>query len=173
MRELAPASRGRETVPGRAREPGIVVTPPFGQDVIRTILPHRHPFLLLDRVEELEPERRIVCVKSLTDDDYYLFRPDRGAATFPVSLLVEVVAQTGALLVLLRPGLEGRRIFFMTIDSFELDRPLAKGETVTVEAETVRLRRRFGTLRGVARVGDEEVARGLMRFAMEVPEAAA
>jgi 3-hydroxyacyl-[acyl-carrier-protein] dehydratase len=150
-----------------------VVKPPFGQDVIRKILPHRFPFLLLDRVEELEPERRIVCTKALTEDDYYLFRPDRGASTYPVSLLVETVAQTGAMLVLLRPGLEGRNIFFMTIDSFELDRPLAAGETVTVEAETVRLRSRFGTLRGVARVGGEEVARGVMRFALEAPEKAA
>ena len=145
------------------------VTPPFGQDVIQTILPHREPFLLIDRVEELEPESRIVCVKVLTHDEYYLRRVPGEEPSFPITLLAEVVAQSGALLVLLRPGLEGRPIYFMAIQRFELVRPLRPGETVTIEAETVRLRRRFGSLRGVARVGDEEGARGVMRFAMDAP----
>jgi 3-hydroxyacyl-[acyl-carrier-protein] dehydratase len=146
------------------------VTPPFGQDVIRTILPHRDPFLLIDRVEELELEKRIVCIKEVQQDEYYLVPGTDGAAEYPMTLLAEVVAQAGAMLVLLRPGLEGRNIYFMTIDNFVLERAVLAGETVRVEAETVRLRRRFGTLRGVAHVGDHVVATGLMRFAMDVPE---
>jgi 3-hydroxyacyl-[acyl-carrier-protein] dehydratase len=147
------------------------VTPPFGQEVICEILPHRPPFLMLDRVEELEPERRIVCVKSLSEDEYYMRRTrDGDGVLFPTTLLAEVMAQAGAMLVLLRPGLEGRPIYFMSIDNFELERPLCPGETVTIEAETVRMRTRFGTLRGTASVGSEHVARGVMRFAMDVPK---
>ena len=150
----------------------VVATAPFGQDVIQTILPHRDPFLLIDHVSELEPERRIVCTKALRENEYYLSPLPGGGACFPMTLLAEVVAQAGAMLVLLRPGLEGRRIYFMSIDSFELERPLLPGETLTIEAEVVRLRRRFGALRGVARSGEEEVARGLMRFALDAPDPA-
>ncbi len=146
------------------------VTAPFGQDVIQRILPHRDPFLLIDRVEELELEKRIVCLKAVQEDEYYLAPGSGDTREFPMTLLAEVVAQAGAMLVLLRPGLEGRRIYFMSIDNFELKRPVLAGETVRVEAETVRLRRRFGTLRGVAYVGDQVVATGLMRFAMDVPK---
>ncbi len=149
------------------------VTPPFGQDVIQTILPHRDPFLLIDRVDEMDLEHRIVCIKVVQDDEYYLAPGPGGTREFPMTLLAEVVAQAGAMLVLLRPGLEGRRIYFMSIDNFESQRPVLAGETVRVQAETVRLRRRFGTLRGVAYVGDQVVATGLMRFAMDVPKAAA
>ncbi len=148
----------------------MVVTAPFGQDVIETILPHRYPFLLIDQVEELELEQRIVCIKAVREDEYYLSPTPGGGACFPMMLLAEAVAQAGAMLVLLRPGLEGRRIYFMSINDFELHRPLRPGETVTIEAEVVRLRRRFGALRGVARIGNEEVARGLMRFALDAPE---
>ena len=146
------------------------VKPPFGQDVIRTILPHRDPFLLIDRVEELELEQRIVCFKEVQADEYYLVPGRNGTREYPMTLLAEVVAQAGAMLVLLRPGLEGRRIYFMSIDNFELEHPILAGQTVRVQAETVRLRRRFGTLRGVAHVGDRKVATGLMRFAMDGPE---
>ena len=146
------------------------ITAPFGDDVIRSILPHREPFLLVDRVEVLEPDRRIVCTKTLREDDYYLRRVPGEEPCFPITLLAEVMAQSGALLVLMRPGLEGRPIYFMAIDRFELTRPLRPGETIVVEAEPVRMRKRFGSLKGVARVGDEEVARGVMRFAMDVPD---
>jgi len=143
--------------------------PPFGRDVIKTILPHREPFLLVDRVEALDPDRRIVCVKEIAEDEYYLVRAPGRAPVYPITLLAETVAQSGALLVLMRPGLSGRPIYFMAIDRFETTRDVHAGETVTIEAETVRMRTRFGSLKGVARVGGEEVARGVMRFAMELP----
>lgn len=143
---------------------------PFGQDVIRAILPHREPFLLVDRVEELEAEKRIVCVKTLADDEYYQQPVPRGKAIYPVTLLAEVVAQSGALLVLLRPGYEGRPIYFMAIDQFEVHRPIRVGERLTIEAEPLRMRRRFGSLKGIARIDGEVVATGVMRFAMEPSE---
>jgi 3-hydroxyacyl-[acyl-carrier-protein] dehydratase len=149
------------------------VKPPFGQDVIQDILPHRDPFLLIDRVDSLELEHRIVCIKVVQEDEYYLTPGPGETREFPMTLLAEVVAQAGAMLVLLRPGLEGRRIYFMSIDNFESQRPVLAGETVRIEAETVRLRRRFGTLRGVAYVGDQVVATGRMRFAMDVPKVTA
>ncbi len=105
------------------------VTPPFGQDVIQTILPHRDPFLLIDRVDELDLENRIVCIKEIQEDEYYLVPGPGDTREFPMTLLAEVVAQAGAMLVLLRPGLEGRRIYFMSIDNFELQRPVLAGET--------------------------------------------
>jgi 3-hydroxyacyl-[acyl-carrier-protein] dehydratase len=142
------------------------ITAPFGQEVIRTILPHRPPLLLVDRVEELVPEKRIVCVKEVRADEYYLHRPPDAPPTFPLTILAEVVAQSGALLVLLRPGLEGKPIYFMAIDRFEVRRPIVPGETIRIEAEPVRMRTRFGSLRGTVWVGSEEVGHGLMRFAV-------
>ena len=146
------------------------VTAPFGQEVIRSILPHREPFLLVDRVEELEPERRIVCIKTLAPDEYYQLRVPGSRPVYPITLLAEVVAQSGALLVLLRPGYEGRPIYFMAIDRFEVSRPVHPGETLVIEAEPIRMRRRFGSLKGIARIDGEEVAQGIMRFAMEPSE---
>ena len=146
------------------------VQAPFGREVIQTILPHRDPFLLVDRVEELELDKRIVCVKYVTEDEYYQQDDGKGNGIYPVTLLAEVVAQAGALLVLLRPGLEGRPIYFMAIDHFEVSRPIRVGETIVIEAEPVRMRRRFGSLRGVARIDGEQVAQGVMRFAMDVPD---
>jgi 3-hydroxyacyl-[acyl-carrier-protein] dehydratase len=143
------------------------VTAPFGPDVIRKILPHREPFLLVDQVEELDPGRRIVCVKRLLADEYYQVRVPGAPPVYPVTLLAEVVAQSGALLVLLRPGYEGRPIYFMAIDRFEVSRAVHLGETVVIEAEPVRMRRRFGSLRGVARIAGEPIASGVMRFALE------
>ena len=143
------------------------VSPPFGQDVIRNILPHREPFLLVDRVDELDPERRIVCVKELTEEDYYLRRVPGRQATYPITLLAEVMAQSGGILVLLRSGEPGQRIYFASIQRLELLRPLHVGETVTIEAEPLRIRRKFGSLRGTAYVNGETVARGEMRFAMD------
>lgn len=142
------------------------LTAPFGQEVIKTILPHRPPLLLVDRVEELIPEKRIVCVKEVRHDEYYLHRPSDAPPTFPVTILAEVVAQSGALLVLLRPGLEGKPIYFMAIDRFEVRRPIHPGETIRIEAETVRMRTRFGSLRGTVWIGTEQVGEGLMRFAV-------
>ena len=144
----------------------VQVNVPFGQDTIRTILPHREPFLLVDRVEKLEGDRRIVCVKSLTEDDYYLRRVPGQRPTYPITVLAEIMAQAGAILVLLGTSQEGRRIYFATIQWLELRRPVHAGETLTIEAEILRMRRRFGSLKGVARVGDEQVAEGVMRFAM-------
>ena len=146
------------------------VTAPFGQDVIRTILPHRDPFLLVDRVDELDPETRIVCVKTFRADEYYHRTPPDSRPVYPLMLLAEVVAQSGALLVLLRPGYEGLPIYFMGIDRFEVSRPVHLGETVVIEASPVRMRRKFGSLKGVVRVDGEEVAKGVMHFAMEPSE---
>jgi len=146
------------------------VQAPFGRDVIQTILPHRDPFLLVDRVEELEPDKRIVCVKYVTEDEYYQRDDGKGGRIYPITLLAEVVAQSGALLVLLRPGLEGRPIYFMAIDHFEVSRPIHVGEAIVIEAEPVRMRRRFGSLKGVVKIDGEEIGHGVMRFAMEVPD---
>ncbi|MGD8377095.1 MAG: 3-hydroxyacyl-ACP dehydratase FabZ family protein [Acidobacteriota bacterium] len=146
------------------------ISAPFGQDVIRSILPHRPPFLLVDRVEELEPEQRIVCVKTLHPDEYYQSPMAGGGRFYPITLLAEIVAQSGAMLVLLRPGYQGRPIYFMAIDRFEVARPIRLGETLVVEGSPTRMRRRFGTLKGVARVDGEPVAEGVMRFAMEPSE---
>ena len=143
------------------------MTPPFGQDVIRSILPHREPFLLVDRVEELDPGQRIVCVKTLREDDYYLRRVPDERPTYPITLLAEVMAQSGGILVLLRAGNPGRPIYFAAINQLELTRPIRAGETLTIEAEVLRIRRRFGSLKGVARIDGELVAQGEMRFAME------
>jgi len=143
------------------------ISAPFGQDVIRSILPHRHPFLLVDRVEELEPEKRIVCVKTLRPDEYYQSCGTGGGCSYPITLLAEIVAQSGAMLVLLRPGYQGRPIYFMAIDRFEVHRPVRLGETLVIEGSPTRMRRRFGTLRGIARIDGEPVAEGVMRFAME------
>ena len=147
------------------------ITAPFGQDVIRTILPHREPFLLVDRVDVLEPETRIVCTKELREDEYFLRRVPGQSPTFPITLLAEVMAQAGGILVLLRSGQPGQRIYFASIEHLEMRHPVHPGDTLQIEAEPLRMRKRFGTLRGVARVEGREVAEGVMCFALGQPPA--
>jgi 3-hydroxyacyl-[acyl-carrier-protein] dehydratase len=133
---------------------------------IKAILPHRHPFLLVDRILELEEDRRVLGVKNVSADDRYFIAGPGGRPVLPASILTEAMAQCGAVLILTKPENRARLIYFMGIDRVRYRRPVVAGDTVMLEGIVVRLRAKMGSLRGVARVDGRVVCEGQMTFAL-------
>jgi 3-hydroxyacyl-[acyl-carrier-protein] dehydratase len=133
---------------------------------IKAFLPHRYPFLLLDRVLELEEDRRAVAVKNVASDERYFIAGPGGRPTLPASILTEAMAQAGAVLILTKPENRARLIYFMGIDRVRYRRPVVAGDVVMLEAIVLRLRAKMGALRGIARVDGRVVCEGQMSFAL-------
>jgi 3-hydroxyacyl-[acyl-carrier-protein] dehydratase len=140
---------------------------------IKRILPHRYPFLLVDRVVELEEDRRIVGIKNVSSDERYFIAGPGGVPVLPASILTEAMAQAGAVLILAKPENKSRLIYFMGIDKVRYRQPVIAGDQVFLEAIVVRLRSKMGSLRGIARVDGKVVCEGQMTFALgDAPPAA-
>jgi 3-hydroxyacyl-[acyl-carrier-protein] dehydratase len=140
---------------------------PFGRDVIERILPHRDPFLLLDEVTELEPGQRVVALRHVNADDWW-FRghfPER--PVMPGVLIVEAMAQTGAVAVLVEEENQGRIAFFAGIDDCRFKRVVEPGDTLTLACEIDQVRGPIGRGKATAHVGEELAARGTLTFAVE------
>src|SRR5512134_3467129 len=139
---------------------------PLEIEDIKAILPHRSPFLLVDRVIELEPERRVVAVKNVTTNERYFIAGPGGVPTLPATILTEAIAQAGAILILSKPENRSRLVYFMGIDRVRYRRPVVAGDQVLLECEVLRLRSRMGSLGGRARVDGKVVCEGQMTFAL-------
>lgn len=142
------------------------LTLPFDYQAISRILPHRYPFLLVDRVTEFEVDRRIVGIKNISSNERYLWQRPGERPVLPPTILTEAVAQVGAILILAKPENREKLIYFMGIERVRYRRPVHPGDVVVIEATVRRLRSRMGVLEGVARVGDNVVAEGTMTFAL-------
>ena len=138
---------------------------PLEQPDILKILPHRYPFLFVDRIVAFEPDRRIVGIKVVSHNEPTLMHGADGPA-LPTAVLTETVAQVGAILVLLKPENRDRLVFFMGIDRVRFRAPVYAGDVVEVEALVEVLRDRVGRFRGTARVDGRVVAHGRMTFAL-------
>src|SRR5207344_896512 len=125
---------------------------PLEIEDIKKILPHRYPFLLVDRIVEFEEDRRIVGIKNVSSNERYFIAGPGGVPILPASILTEAMAQVGAVLILAKPANRSRLIYFMGIDRVRYRRPVTSGDAVYFECEVMRLRSKIGTLRGVARV---------------------
>jgi 3-hydroxyacyl-[acyl-carrier-protein] dehydratase len=145
------------------------LTLPLDNAAIERILPHRFPFLLVDRIIELEPDKRIVGIKNVSMDEWYLSRARNGVAVMPPTILTEAVAQVGAILILAKPENRQRLPFFAGIERVRYRRAVYPGDVVVIEANVVRLRSRMGMLKGVARVNGKAVVDGTMTFALGDP----
>jgi 3-hydroxyacyl-[acyl-carrier-protein] dehydratase len=139
---------------------------PLDYAAIERILPHRYPFLLVDRVTELEPDKRIVGIKNVSLNERYLWHGAEGRPVLPPTILTEAIAQTGAILILSKPENREKLIFFMGIERVRYRRPVHPGDVVEIEAVVKRLRSRMGVLSGAARVDGAVVCDGTMTFAL-------
>jgi len=139
---------------------------PMEIEDIKRVLPHRYPFLFIDRIVEFEEDRRIVGIKNVASDERYFMAGPGGVPMLPAAILTEALAQTGAVLILAKPENKSRLIYFMGIDRMRYRRAVVAGDTVTLEATVVRLRSKMGTLSGIARVDGKVVGEGVMTFAL-------
>ena len=139
---------------------------PLDYSAIERILPHRYPFLLVDRITEFEPDKRIVGIKNVSANEHYLSRVPGETPALPPTILTEAVAQVGAILILAKPENRDRLIFFMGMERVRYKRPVHPGDVVEITATVRRLRSRMGMLRGVARVNGRVTMTGTMTFSL-------
>jgi 3-hydroxymyristoyl/3-hydroxydecanoyl-(acyl carrier protein) dehydratase len=139
---------------------------PLMQAAIQRLLPHRYPFLLVDRVTEFVPGERIAAMKRFSINDDACQGYQSAAALVPLGVVLETVTQLGAVLVLERPAMAGKVALILQIPMARLLRPVAAGDTLRVEAEVIKMGERFGELRGTASREGELIAEGQMRFAI-------
>jgi len=145
------------------------LTLPLDYAAIERILPHRYPFLLVDRITELEVDRRIVGIKNVSLNERYLADAGDGTPVLPPTILTEAIAQVGAIMILAKPENRNRLPYFMGIERVRYRRPVRPGDVVVIEAVAVRLRSRMGVLKGIARVDGKVVVEGKMTFALGPP----
>ena len=140
---------------------------PFGKDAIESILPHRDPFLLVDEVTELEPGRRVVARRSVNAEDWW-FRghfPER--PVMPGVLIVEALAQTGAIAVLAEVENRGKLALFAGIDDCRFKRIVEPGDVLDLECTLEAVRGPVGRGKARASVGGKLAARATLTFAVE------
>ena len=128
-------------------------------DAIREILPHRYPFLLVDRIEELEAER-VVGIKNVTVNEPQFLGHFPGNPVFPGVLVIEGMAQTaGAVCVLSQmTGGQPRHVYFLTIDKAKFRRPVVPGDTIEYHVRKIARKKNMWWFRGEAKVAGHMVA---------------
>ena len=142
------------------------LTLPLDSQAIERILPHRYPFLLVDRIIELEVDKRIVGIKNVSLNERYLAHAADGTPVLPPTILTEAIAQVGAIMILAKPENRQRLPFFAGIKRVRYPRPVHPGDVVEIEATVLRLRSRMGILKGIGRVNGKIVVEGTMTFAL-------
>ena len=139
---------------------------PLDNAAIEKILPHRYPFLLVDKIVEFEEDKRIVGIKNVSLNEKFLSHRAGEQPALPPTILTEAVAQVGAILILAKPENRQKVPYFMGIDHVRYRRAVHPGDTVVIEASVDRLRSRMGRLKGCARVNGEIAVEGMMLFAL-------
>ena len=140
---------------------------PFGRDAIESILPHRDPFLLLDEVLELDPGRRVVARREVRAEDPWFAGHFPERPVMPGVLIVEAMAQAGAVAVLIEEENRGKIAFFAGIDDCRFKRVVSPGDVLTLTCEIETVRGPIGRGKATAHVDDELAARGTLTFAVE------
>jgi UDP-3-O-[3-hydroxymyristoyl] N-acetylglucosamine deacetylase/3-hydroxyacyl-[acyl-carrier-protein] dehydratase len=135
----------------------------YGIEDIMRALPHRYPFLLVDRILEIEEKKRVVGLKNVTINEPFFQGHFPGHPIMPGVLIVEAMAQVGGMLLL--GGLEDpdtKVVYFMSLDNVRFRKPVKPGDQIIFEVEIIQIRGRIAKTRGVARVDGEVVAEAEM-----------
>ncbi len=138
---------------------------PLGPAKIRDLIPHRYPFLLVDRIDELEPGLRAVGIKNVTQNEPFFQGHFPDYPIMPGVLIIEAMAQVGAVGVMASGRHNDKLALFAGIDGVRFRRQVLPGDVLRMEVEIERLKGRVGRGRGWATVGDERVCEADLMFA--------
>jgi 3-hydroxyacyl-[acyl-carrier-protein] dehydratase len=139
---------------------------PLDSVAIRRIIPHRYPFLLVDQILELEPGKRAVGIKNVTANEPFFQGHFPDYPVMPGVLIVEAIAQVGAVTILSLDEYLGQIALFAGIDNVRFKRQVKPGDTLRLEVELGKLRRNIGTGTGIATVNGVVACKGEFMFAM-------
>lgn len=130
---------------------------------IKEILPHRYPFLLIDRVISIDGNK-IVAIKNVTANENYFQGHFPIEPVMPGVLIIEALAQTGAVAILSKDEFKGKIAYFAGIDKAKFRRKVVPGDTLRLEVELTKLRGRAGVGYSIAYVDDKKVCEGELTF---------
>jgi 3-hydroxyacyl-[acyl-carrier-protein] dehydratase len=134
---------------------------------IMKFLPHRYPFLFVDRIIELEPEKRIVGLKNVTVNEQFFQGHFPGAPVMPGVLIIEAMAQVAGVMIYRDlPDREKKLIYFTGIENAKFRRPVVPGDQLRIEMELLNRRSNFGKMQGRATVDGKLVAEAIVLFAI-------
>lgn len=133
---------------------------------IRDVLPHRYPFLLVDRILEIVPGNRARGFKNVTINEEFFEGHFPGHAVMPGVLVCEAMAQVGGVLLLSMTGNEGKLAYFGGMDKVRFRKPVLPGDTLVTDVELIATRGNIGKVKAIARVDDEVAAEGEFIFAL-------
>jgi len=135
---------------------------------IRSILPHRYPFLLVDRVVDYRENEWILAYKNVTGNEAFFQGHFPSRAVMPGVMIVEAMAQAGGILLLKSRSEENSLVYFTSIEKARFRKPVRPGDRMEMEVEVLRLRSSYCKLKGVAKVEGAVVAEAVFSSALSV-----
>ncbi|MBC7328472.1 3-hydroxyacyl-ACP dehydratase FabZ [bacterium] len=133
------------------------------KDILK-ILPHRYPFLLVDKVIEIEPGKKAVGLKNVTINEPFFQGHFPGEPIMPGVLILEAMAQVGGVLLLSMTGNEGKLAYFGGMDNVRFRKPVHPGDTLIMEVEIIKTKGNAGKVKATAKVEGKLVAEGEFIF---------
>ena len=133
---------------------------------IMDIIPHRYPFLLIDTIEELDPGVRALGRKCVSVNEPFFQGHFSGNPVMPGVLIIEALAQVGAVAMLAQPDFKGRTAYFAGIDKARFRQKVVPGDVLLLEMEIIKVKGPIGVGRAVAKVGDKVAAQAELTFSI-------
>ena len=137
------------------------------QDEIKEIIPHRDPFLLIDTIEEMEPGKRVVATKLMKPDEFWFKGHFPNYPVVPGVLMLEMMAQAGAVSMLALPENKGKLGFFGGVKEAKFRRQVVPGDLLRIEVEIIKVKGPVGVGKGIATVNGEKAVSAEITFAIK------
>ena len=141
--------------------------PLMTQDEIKEIIPHRDPFLLIDTIEEMEVGKKVVATKYMKPDEFWFKGHFPDYPVVPGVLMLEMMAQAGAVAMLAMPENKGKLGFFGGVKEAKFRRQVKPGDTLRIEVEIVKIKGPVGVGKGICIVDGEKAVSGEISFAIK------